>query len=100
MHIILTQHAKVRLRERCNLKKSDAQKFVDNAFKKGIRHADTKDSLNRYLNHLYFRYGKANNIRIYKDIIFIQRKNILFTILHLPEKYKEDAKLYERRGKP
>ncbi|MDD3029787.1 MAG: hypothetical protein PHS57_05865 [Alphaproteobacteria bacterium] len=64
-------------------------KVTNNAFDKGITHTQTSGSLKRYLDGLYLRERKANNIRIYGDKVFLFAGETLITVLRLPQKYKK-----------
>lgn len=82
-----SQHGNIRTRHRCGVPKRAVNKVVDEAFNKGITHAETVGSLNRYITSLYFYNKTANNIRLYKDKVFIFSGSTLITVLNLPRKY-------------
>lgn len=83
----LTKHAKDRLKKRSGLSKSSMTRVADTALREGIRHRDTTGDLKRYLDGLYLKFRKDNNIRIWGDKVFMFRNNILITVLQLPPKY-------------
>lgn len=98
----LTRHSQKRLKERCGCNKSAQLKLANNAFDKGITHAQTSGSLKRYLDGLYLRERKANTIRIYGDKVFLFGGETLITVLRLPQKYRRACgriiEKYEKNG--
>ena len=51
----LTDHAVQRTKERVGLPKRSAEKNAQKALESGIRHCETKGSLNRYITALYWK---------------------------------------------
>ena len=92
----VTRHGEQRAIERLGLKKKSVQRMAERALDKGIRHSDTKSSLNRYLTKIYLNYEKANNIRIYGQGIYIFNDEILLTVYDLPNKYKDIHKFLKK----
>ena len=52
----LTDHAVQRTKERVGLPKRSAEKNAQKALENGIRHCETKGSLNRYITALYWKH--------------------------------------------
>lgn len=52
----LTDHAVQRTKERIGLPKRSAEKNAQKALENGIRHCETKGSLNRYITALYWKH--------------------------------------------
>ena len=67
----LTDHAVQRTKERVGLPKRSAEKNAQKALENGIRHCETKGSLNRYITALYWKQETANNIRVYCNNVYI-----------------------------
>lgn len=67
----LTDHAVQRTKERVGLPKRSAEKNAQKALENGIRHCETKGSLNRYITALYWKHKTANNIRVYCNNVYI-----------------------------
>ena len=86
--VIVTSHAKKRIKKRLGLNKSIIEDVSREAFFNGIQHKDLGGSFKRYVSGLYLKYGIANNIRIYKEKVFIFRNNVLITVFNLPHRYK------------
>lgn len=96
MHI--TRHATARARERLGIPSSAVERNAAKALNKGISPADTKGSLRRYMDWLYFRYGTANNIRILTHYVYLFRGELLITIIPLPQEYRNTVDKITRRN--
>jgi hypothetical protein len=92
MKAIVTTHAKKRIKRRLGFNKRIIQSISDEALLHGISHSETRGRLNRYITKIYFRNKAANNIKIYKEKIFIFTDNRLITILSLPNQFKGQVK--------
>lgn len=68
MAVKVSRHAAKRTKERVGLSKKIADKNAQKALDEGITHAETRGSLNRYLNHIYFSNKSINNVRIYQHM--------------------------------
>ena len=75
----LTDHAVQRTKERVGLPKRSAEKNAQKALENGIRHCETKGSLNRYITALYWKQKTANNIRIYCNNVYIFNNSVAGT---------------------
>lgn len=84
--VIVSKHAKKRLKERCGLNKRSIQRIADKAFTDGVRHSDTRGRLNKWITSLYFYNKTADNIRLYGDKVYIFAGNILVTVIQIPPK--------------
>jgi hypothetical protein len=85
--IVLTNHAKKRLKQRLGLPKSACERAAQSAFDTGHKHSDAKGKARRYLDHLYLlylQYEKANNIRVKGQHVYLFSGNVLVTVLNLP----------------
>lgn len=83
---IVTKHAKERTKRVIPSKKKAVQ-LAEEALEFGIKHEETTGFLNKYLTGLFFYNKTANNIRIYKQKVFVFSNNTLITILNLPYRY-------------
>ena len=88
--MIITQHAKQRMKERCGFNRKSQERMARIAFNEGITHAQTKGRLNKWITSLYFRNKNANNIRIYGDNAYIFADETLVTVIHVPLNLKKD----------
>lgn len=89
MKIIITNHAKKRIKNRLGLNKNVIEKISNEAFKNGLKHSEVKGSFKRYLDKIYLSHENGNNMRIYNQKIFLFHNNILITILDFPSRYKK-----------
>lgn len=88
----VSEHAKVRLKERCGFNKKASQRMVQKAFEEGITHGQTKGCLNKWVTSLYFRNKNANNIRLYGDKAYIFCGEKLVTVIQIPQNLVRDLK--------
>lgn len=89
--VIITNHAKQRVKERIGLKKKQSNSIAEKALKYGICHKESKGRLKRYFNKLFASHRNVNNIRIYNEKVFIFNNNILITVMDLPNHLKKNA---------
>jgi len=87
MAVKVTHHGMQRIKDRVGLSKKIADKLAEKVLCNGIKHCDTKGSIKKFLDALYFSHEKANNIHIYNQKIYLFRNEILITVLDLPSKY-------------
>lgn len=90
--VLITEHAYERAKERLSWKSKVLDKMAEKAFLEGIKHKDTKGSLNRYVTKLWFSYKHANNVRIYGENIFFFCDNRLITLYQLPNDLRKHVK--------
>ncbi len=88
MSVIVTDHAIERAGTRLGLNAKALRRTAPKAFEKGIQHKDTTGSLHRFLSALFLSHETASNLRIYGEHIWLFRRNILITVLHLPNEHK------------
>lgn len=80
----VTKHAKKRMKERCGIGKSSSDNVAQKALVRGIKHCQTSGNLKKYIDSLYFKNNKANNIRLYGQKVYIFHNDVLITVLQLP----------------
>lgn len=95
--IEVSSHAKERMKERCKIKLKSAERLARIAFKKGLTQTETTGALNGYINSLYLYNGKANNIRLYGDKIYIFCNDVLVTVLDTPKRFLNTVNILMRR---
>ena len=86
LETIATDHAYEKAKERLGWKHNVLNKMMEKAFNEGIKHSDTKGTLNRYITKLWFKYKTANNIRIYGENVYFFCGKKLITIYRLEQK--------------
>jgi hypothetical protein len=90
--IIITDHAYSRAKERLSMNKTSFRKLSEKAYLEGVTHADTAGNLNKYITKLYKAGGeRANNIRIYGEVLFMFKGNILLTTYQVPNNLRKSA---------
>jgi hypothetical protein len=86
LKVKVTLHAKRRIRERLGVNKKSTVKSAVRALNDGISHNQLTGLLKKYIDKVYLKHRKANNIKIYGDKIYLFSNNTLITVLHLPPK--------------
>ncbi len=66
--------------------------MADKALRLGLIHSDVSGSFSRYFTRLYMSQGKANNVRVYGEHVYLFCGETLVTIMDLPKKYREAAR--------
>lgn len=90
MHMpVITKHGREKLHERINLMDKGADRITKRALKHGIKHSETYGELKSWLSGKYLSRHSANDLRIYKNNLFVFCNSILVTVYPLPEKYAE-----------
>lgn len=93
MNTVITDHAFDRAKDRLGLNRTALERLSELAYSNGIAHKDTKARLNRYITSLYMKEGSANNIKIYGEVIFIFKNNLLVTLYQIPNELKKYVKI-------
>jgi hypothetical protein len=83
-----TAHGKDRIRDRVGVPLKSVDRVAQTAFDRGVTHAETAGSLNRYLSGIYLNKHRGNNLRIWGEKVYIFENDALITVLNLPNKYK------------
>lgn len=97
--VIITDHAKARIKERTSMSKKSVEKNVESAKINGIKREETSGSLRRYLDSIFFKKMTANNIRIYCGMVYVFSGDVLITTFRLPEKYRKTEILIRKKRK-
>ena len=90
--MIVTNHARKRIKERAGVGKKACQRLAVNAVERGINREQLTGSVRRYLDKLYFSHEDCSDIIVYAGKVFVFVKSILVTVMHLPSKYIKDLK--------
>lgn len=89
--IIITDHAYDKAKERFSFSKPALERVAGKAYREGITHSSSSGNLKKYITKLWFDYKKADNIKIYGEIIFFFSKNILITVYQIPHSLRKLA---------
>jgi hypothetical protein len=94
----VTDHAKKRLVERIGINKRSTEKLSQIAFRDGLSHNDLTGILKKYVDKVYLKERKANNIRIYGTNVYLFKDTTLITVLRLTSRLSKIAiKLSKRK---
>jgi len=85
--MIITNHARKRIKERAGVGKKACYRLVNNAIKRGINRTQLTGSIRRYLDKLYYSHEECTDIIVYAGKVFVFVKSVLVTVMHLPSKY-------------
>ena len=91
--IAITNHAKKRIKQRCGIKKKALPDHIHKVFTQGFKHCDAKGRARRYLDGIFLKYGKANNMRVYGNFIYLTNNNTLITLVPLPRNMRGGFKV-------
>lgn len=89
--MIITKHAKQRMKQRCGLKEKSSDRIAKKAYENGLRHGDCTGNLKKWVDSLYFRNQSANQIRLYSDKAYIFMNQKLITVLQIPHNLVKEA---------
>ncbi len=82
--MVVTKHAKARLKHRCGFSGKNYDKIALRALQDGITHSEVKGRLGRWVDGLYLSKKNANNIRLYGDKAYLFHNNVLITVIQIP----------------
>jgi predicted HAD superfamily Cof-like phosphohydrolase len=90
--MIVTNHARKRMKERAGVGKKACQRLAENAVERGINRTQLTGSVRRFLDKLYFSHEDCSDIIVYAGKVFVFVKSILVTVMNLPSKYIRDVR--------
>lgn len=91
LELHITEHAFLRARERLGLSRKATERMALRAFEAGLVHADTAGGLRLYLDVVFHSHGKADNLRVHGEAIWVFCGQALLTVLHLPREFRATA---------
>ena len=98
--MIVTTHAKKRIKERINIPKASVDRIANKAIDKGLKHSETSGQLCKFLDKLFLSHRTAKNIRVFNQKVFLfSQKMILITVVPLPNNLKKIADKDNERKK-
>lgn len=89
--MIVTKHAKQRMKQRCGINEKSTDRMAKIAFEKGLKHSDLTGNLKKWVDSLYFRKCTANQIRLYGDKAYIFHNTKLITVIQIPHNLVKEA---------
>lgn len=98
---VITDHALKRLKKRTGFGKKTLKKLVREALSDGLKHSEAIGRLLKYYDYLYLSHKNADNIKIYKNFVFLFQDYVLITMFPLTGRYQKDAQkqIEQRRCK-
>lgn len=84
----VTRHAEQRTRERVGLPKRAVDRAAARALRKGRPRQHFSGALRRYLNFIFMKRQKANNMRVYSGYIYMFDGDSLITVLEVPPEFR------------
>lgn len=90
--IIITDHAYERGKQRLGLSKKALERTANFAITEGKTEADVHNVVKKYMIKLKAKHGKANNIRLYGNHIFVFVNMTLLTVFLLPKEQQKYLK--------
>ena len=89
--MIVTKHARQRIKERCGVNKKNADRIASIAYENGLKHSELTGNLKKWVDGLYFRSQTANQIRLYGDKAYIFCNTKLVTVIQIPHNLVKEA---------
>lgn len=86
--VVITRHARQRMRERLGLPKRAVQRHAQRAYDEGLHHGGVSGAAGRYLDALYFKNRCANDLRVYGEFVFVFANGVLITVHEIPNRLK------------
>lgn len=92
-HLIATKHAYTRAKQRLGWPKSALNNMMPIAFAKGVTHASAKGKLSKFITKKWLENKRANNIRIYGEVVYFFHDNVLITMYQINNYLKKYVSL-------
>jgi len=72
--------------------KKTLDRMMQIAYDDGIRHSDCKPALRRFVDYVWFKTKKPNQIRIHGEVIFLFHNETLITVYRIDSKNLKKVK--------
>ena len=80
----VTKHGERRVRKRFGVPRKAVIGVAQTALSCGLRHREARGKLRRYLDGVFLREGKADNLRVYAGYVFVFTGDTLLTVWRVP----------------
>ena len=97
--VVVTRHAKKRIRQRLGINKKSAENAAEKAMQFGITHAEAKGKLCKHMDGIYRLSYNPNNMRVYNRSVYLFRGTKLITVLPLPKNLWAQADKQQKQKK-
>lgn len=85
MKIIVTNHARQRMKERLELDSDfEIEKSARKAFYKGFGYREVGRQLQKYMWKRYVQHNYKGDIKLYKNHLYVFKYNVLVTVIDIP----------------
>ena len=78
-----TKHAYNRARQRLGWPKSALENMMPTVFGRGVTRNSAKGELAKFIKKKWFENKRANNIRIYGEVVYLFHDNVLITMYQI-----------------
>lgn len=85
----VTYHAEARVRERMGVPKRAVARMAERAFREGAKHSEYSGRMRRYLDQVYLKEHKTNQLRVYNQCLFLFADDVLLTAWQLPQELRK-----------
>lgn len=93
--VLVTRHAKNRLKKRAGIKPSRQKKMAQRAYDEGFQNKHYKGRMKKYLDGYYStyprEYARGSVHKVFMNLVWVFRGKTLVTVIRLPQwlwKYK------------
>jgi hypothetical protein len=101
--VVVTDHAILRARKRCGIKKKAVEQLANNAFFNGLSRSEAVGNLKKYLDfladdkELHREHNAVDSLRVYGNYVWLFAGEKLVTVLDLPGYLRNSADAQRRR---
>ena len=85
--LIITNHGRKRMRERCGLNKKSVERIAEKAFTEGLTTDQVKGALKKWC--VEHEKQEDAQVKVYGNFLYIFRENRLITLLNIPSKFNK-----------
>ena len=97
--IYISDHAFMRMKERCGFNKKTAIRMVEKAYEKGTEISNVKDYLSTWAKKQELRLEEGERAILYGDFVYRFCYDTLVTVIHKPQKGKVQN-IYGKKKQP
>ena len=90
----MTKHAKKRIKQRTGMSADIAKRDCRRAYRHGLSHSDTIGDLRGWMDKKFLCHKSANNMRIYKNHLYIFRYDTLVTMYRIPDNLSKNIEYF------
>jgi hypothetical protein len=95
--IRVSEHAETRMIERLGIHKKSVRRIATRAFDEGLTHREVSGKLGRWVDGLYLKHRRGNQIRLYGDKAFIFQDEVLVTVIPIPQNMMKQMQITKEK---